>query len=67
MRHTHTRDDSERASTKAVHVVQLLSKDDSRTERLRVLLTAIKSCHCIARMYLIQLSLMSEEINATLE
>ena len=47
------------ASARAVRVVQLLSMADNRTERLRVLLPASNSRHCIARTYLIQLSLMS--------
>jgi len=48
------------ASARAIGVVQLLSMADSRTERLRLLLTASKSCHCITRTYLSQWSLMSE-------
>ena len=61
--HTHTyannSDDGHRASTRAVRVVQLFSMADSRTERLRVLISACNSRRCIARMYLIQPSLMS--------
>ena len=51
--------DGEWASVRAVHVLWLISTADSRTERLRVLLTASTSPHCTAHMYLIQPSLMS--------
>ena len=40
-------DDGHQASTRAVHVVQLVSTADSRTERLRLLLTAPDSRHSI--------------------
>ena len=50
--------DGHRASARAVHVVQLVSTADSRNERLCLLLTAPDSCHHIARMCLIQSSLM---------
>ena len=48
-----------RVSVWAVCVARLISTADSRTERLRLLLTGPNSHHCIARMYLIQLLLMS--------
>ena len=48
--------DSHQASARPVHIVQLISKADSRTERLHVLLTVSNSHHCIAH---IQPSLMS--------
>ena len=54
--HANNSDDHHQASTRAVHVVQLFSIADSRTERLHV--TSNSHC-CIARTYLIQLSLMS--------
>ena len=47
------------ASVRAVRVIRLISTADSRTERLRLLLIASNGRHCIARMYLIQLSLRS--------
>ena len=40
-----------RASAWAVRFVRLLSMADSRTERLRLLLTASNSRHCIACTY----------------
>ena len=52
-------DNDHRNRAKAVHVVRVVSTADSRTERLHVLLTASNSCHCIARMYLIEPSLIS--------
>lgn len=48
--------DGHGASTKTVHVVQLVS---TGTERLHLLLTTSSSCHCIARVYLIHPPLMS--------
>ena len=54
-------DNGHRASTRVVHVVLLVSAADSRTERLRLLLTASNSRHYIPRMCLIQLSLMSAD------
>ena len=54
-----TSDDGHWASTRAVRVVQLVSTADRGTERLRALLTASNSRHCIARAYLIQPLLMS--------
>ena len=47
-------DDSHWAETMAVCIVRLIFSSDSRTGRLHLLLTASKSCHCIARMYFIQ-------------
>ena len=47
-------DDSHWASTRAVCVVRLVHMADSRTERLRLQLTASNSRHFIAPMYLIQ-------------
>ena len=41
-------DDGHQASTRAVCVVRLVSTTDSRTERLRLPLTASNSRHCIA-------------------
>ena len=52
-------DDSLWTSARAVDVVQLISTADSRTERLRVLLTVSNSRHCITPMCPIQPSLMS--------
>ena len=46
-------DDNHRTSARAVCVVRLVSTADNRTERLRLLLTASNSCHCIARTYLL--------------
>ena len=51
--------DGQQASNSIVCVAQLFSMTDSRTERLCVLLMASNSHCCKARMYLIQLSLMS--------
>ena len=61
--------DSLRASTRAIHVAQLSSMADSRTERLHVLLTASNSRHCITHMYpaVVDVCGLSKEINATLE
>ena len=72
MQHTHVceilSDNSHQASARAVCVVQLISMADSRTERLRVLLTASNSRYCIAHMYLIKPLLTSAgEITAALE
>ena len=60
MTHAHVRitaDDSQEASARTVCVVQLVSMADSRTERLHILLIVSNGCHCIVRMYLIQMSL----------
>ena len=55
-------DNSHHASTRVVHVVLLVSVADSRTERLRLLLTASNNHHyIIPRMCLMQLSLMSAD------
>ena len=63
MRHTHTyaiiSDDGHRASASAVCVARFVSMADSRTGGLHVLLTVSNSRHYIARMCLIQPSLMS--------
>ena len=61
---THTRmqivyDYGHWTSARAVCVVQLVSMADSRTEKLRLLLTESNNHHCIVHMYLIQLLLMS--------
>ena len=63
MLHTHTHiqmisDNDHWTSASAVHIVQLVFMAYSRTERLRLPLTASYSCHCIALMHLIQPSLM---------
>ena len=59
------------ASTRAVCVVRVVPTTDSRTERLRVLLTISSNRHHLARTYLIlavvDVSRLSKEINATLE
>ena len=51
-------DDGHQASARAIRVVRHVSTAESRTERLRVLLTASNSRHCLTRTYLIQPSLM---------
>ena len=64
-------DDSPCASARAVRVVRLITKADSKTERLRLLLTASNSRHCIARMYSIQPVIdvcgLSKKMNTDLE
>ena len=60
--HTHMQmitDNSHHASARTVCVVRVIATADSRTERLRVLLTGSSNCHRLTRTYLIQLSLMS--------
>ena len=66
-------DDSHHASTRTVCVVRVIPTADSRTERLRVLLTVSSNHHRLTRTYLIQPPLMSPDfprkynVNATLE
>ena len=52
-------DDGHYASTRTVCVVRAVPTADSRTERLRILLTASSNCHRLTRTYCIQLSSMS--------
>ena len=54
-------DDCHHASARTVCVVRVISTADSRTERLRVLLTASSNHHRLTRTYLIQPSLMSPD------
>ena len=58
---------SQWASARAVRVVRLVTKADSKTKRLRLLLTS----HCIARMYPIQPIIdvcgLSKEMNTDLK
>ena len=59
--------DAHWAISRAVHVLRLVSTVDSRAERLCILLPASIRPSCIARMYLIQPSLLSAgKINAAL-
>ena len=51
-------DDGHQVSARAISVVRHVSTAESRTERLRVLLTASTSRHCLTCTYLIQPSLM---------
>ena len=57
-------DDGHRASARAVGVVRLVSMADSRTERLRLLLTVLLVCTYPA---IIDVCRLSKEINVTLE
>ena len=57
--------DDHRTSARAVCVVQLVSTAESRTERLRLLLTASNSRHCIAHTYHFQPSLVFAGLKQT--
>ena len=64
-------DNGHYTSARTVCVVQVVPMADSRTERLRVLLTVSSNRHCLTRMYLIQpvvgVSGLSKEINTALK
>ena len=62
-------DDCHRASARTVCVVRVISTAGRGTERLRLLLSASNSRHCVARVCsaVVDVCGLSKEINATLE
>ena len=58
-------DDGQWASTRAVHVVRLVSMADSRTERLHLQLTASKVVTVSLKHAVIGFSGLSKEMNTT--
>ena len=66
-------DDGHHGSARTVYVVRVVPTAHSRTERLRVLLTASSNCHCLTRTVyvpypaIVDVPRFSKEINTALE